>query len=75
VFENRVLRRIFGPKRCDVTGGWRKLQNVELHNLYSSPSVIRMMKSRRMRWAGYVARMGEKKYIKYWWESQEERYH
>jgi hypothetical protein len=61
VFENRVLRRIFGPKRNEVTGGWRKQHNVELHNLYSSPSIIRMIKSRRMRWAGHVARMGEKK--------------
>jgi hypothetical protein len=52
------LRRIFGPKRDEVTGGWRKLHNVELHNLYSSPSIIRVIKSRRMRWAGHVARMG-----------------
>jgi hypothetical protein len=59
VFENRVLRRIFGPKREDVTGGWRKLHNEELHNLYSSPSIIRMIKSRRI-WAGHVTRMGEK---------------
>jgi hypothetical protein len=51
VFENRVLRRIFGPKRDEVTGGWRKLHNEELHNLYFSPSIIRMIKSRRMRWA------------------------
>jgi hypothetical protein len=57
VFENRVLRRIFGPKRDEVTGVWRKLHNEELHNLYSSPSIIRMIKSRRMRWAGHVARM------------------
>jgi hypothetical protein len=49
VFENRVLRRIFGPKRNEVTGGWRKLHNEELHNLYSSPSIIRIIKSRRMR--------------------------
>jgi hypothetical protein len=56
-----VLRRIFGPKRDEVTEGWRKLHNEELHNLYSSPSIIRMIKSRRMRWAGHVARMGEKK--------------
>jgi hypothetical protein len=56
-----VLRRIFGPKRDEVTGGWRKLHNEELHNLYSSPSIIRMIESRRMRWAGYAARMGEKK--------------
>jgi hypothetical protein len=58
VFENRVLRRIFGPKRDDVTGDWRKLHNEELHNLYSSPNIIRMIKSRRMRWAGHLARMG-----------------
>jgi hypothetical protein len=61
VFEKRVLRRIFGPKRDEVTGGWRKLHNEELHNLYSSPNIIRMIKSRRMIWAGYVARMGEKR--------------
>jgi hypothetical protein len=61
VFENRVLRRIFGPKRDEVTRGWRKLHNEELHNLHSSPNVIRMTKSRRMRWAGHVARMGEKR--------------
>jgi hypothetical protein len=61
VFENRVLRRIFGPKRDEVTGEWRKLRNEELHDLYSSPSIIRIMKSRRMRWAGHVARMGEKR--------------
>jgi hypothetical protein len=60
VFENRVLRRIFGPKRDEVTGGWRTLHNEELRDLYSSPSIIRMVKSRRKRWAGYVARMGEK---------------
>jgi hypothetical protein len=59
VFENRALRRIFGPKRDKVTGGWRKLHNEELHNLYCSPSIIRMIKSRRMRWAGHVARMRE----------------
>jgi hypothetical protein len=56
-----VLRRIFGPKRDEVTGGWRKLHNEELHNLYSSPSIIIMIQSRRMRWAGHVARMGEKR--------------
>jgi hypothetical protein len=59
VFENRVLRRIFGPKRDEVTGGWRKLHNEELHGLYSSPSIIRVIKARRMRWAGHVACMGE----------------
>jgi hypothetical protein len=58
VFENRVLRRIFGPKRYEVTGDGRKLHNEELHNLYSSPNIIRMIKSRRMRWAGNIARMG-----------------
>jgi hypothetical protein len=58
MFENRVLRRIFEPKRDEVTGGCRKLHNEELHNLYSSPSIIRMIKSWRMRCAGHVARMG-----------------
>jgi hypothetical protein len=61
VFENRVLRRIFGPKGDEVTGEWRKLHNKELRDLYSSPSIIRIIKSRRMRWAGHVARMGEKR--------------
>jgi hypothetical protein len=56
-----VLRRIFGPKSDEETGGWRKLHNEELHNLYSSPSTIRMIKSRWMRWAGYAARIGKKK--------------
>jgi hypothetical protein len=60
VFENRVLRRIFGPKRNEVTGEWRKLHNEELHDLYSSPSIIRIIKSPRMRWAGHVARMGRR---------------
>jgi hypothetical protein len=60
VFENRVLRRIFRPKRYEVTGEWRKVHNEELHDLYSSPSIIRIIKARRMRWAGHVARMGEK---------------
>jgi hypothetical protein len=57
VFENRVLRIIFGPKRDGVTVGWRKLYNEELHNLYFSPSIIRIVKSRRMRWAGHVERV------------------
>jgi hypothetical protein len=57
-FENRVLRKIFGPKREEV-GSWIKLHNDELHSLYSSPNIVRVMKSRRMRWAGRVARMGE----------------
>jgi hypothetical protein len=60
VFENRVSRRIFGSKRDGVTGGWRKLYNEELHNLYSSSSIIRIIKSRRMRWAGHVARRGRR---------------
>jgi hypothetical protein len=59
VFENRVLRRIFGPKRDEVTGEWRKLHTEELHNLYSSPDIIRQVKSRRMRWA----RMGEERKV------------
>jgi hypothetical protein len=61
VFENRVLRRIFEPKRNEVTGEWRKLHNEEFRDLYSSPSIIRIIQSRRMRWAGNVARMGEKR--------------
>jgi hypothetical protein len=63
VFENRLLKRTFVPKRVGVMGGWRKLHNEELHNMYSSPSIIRIMKSRRMRWAGHVARMGEKRNV------------
>jgi PAS domain-containing protein len=63
VFENRVLRRIFGLKRDEVKGEWRKLLNEELHDLYSSPSIIRIIKSRRMRWAGHVARMVEKRNV------------
>jgi hypothetical protein len=75
VFENRVLRRIFGPKRDEVTGEWRKLHK-EISDLYSSPSIIRIIKSRRMRWAGHVARMGRSgTLIDYWRESQRERDH
>jgi hypothetical protein len=59
VFENRVLRRIFGPTRDEVTGEWRKLHNWELHNLYSSPDIIRQLKSRRTSWAGHVTHMVE----------------
>jgi hypothetical protein len=59
VFENMVPRRIFGPKRDEVTGEWRKLHNEELHNLYSSPDIIRQVKLRQMRWVAHVARMGE----------------
>jgi hypothetical protein len=61
VFENRVLRRIFGPKKDEVTGGWRKLGNEELHDLYLSPNIIKIIKSRCMRWAGHVARIEEKR--------------
>jgi hypothetical protein len=61
VFENRVLRRIFGPKRDEATGEWRRLHNEELNDLYSSPNIIRVIKSRRMRWAGRVARIWEKR--------------
>jgi hypothetical protein len=61
VFKNRVLRRIFGPKRDEVTGEWRKFHNEELHILYPSPNITRQIKSRRMRWAGHVARMGEER--------------
>jgi hypothetical protein len=71
VFENRVLRRIVGPKRDEVTGGWRKLHNEELHDLYSSPSIIRIIKTMMVRLAGHVARMGRRgTRIGCWWESQ-----
>jgi hypothetical protein len=59
VFENRILRRVFGPKRDEVAGEWRKLHNEELYILYSSPNIVRQTKSRRIRWAGHVARTGE----------------
>ena len=59
VFENRVLRRVFGHKRDEVRGEWRKLHNDELSDLYPLPNIVRVLKSRRMRWAGHVARMGE----------------
>jgi hypothetical protein len=76
VFENRLLRRIFGPKRDEVTGEWRKLHNEELQDLYSSPSIIRIIKVRRMRWMGHVARRGRRgTRIGCWWESQREGDH
>jgi len=61
VFENMVLRRIFGPRRDEVTGEWRRLHNEELNDLYCSPNIVRVLKSRRMRWVGHVARMGEER--------------
>ena len=61
VFENMVLRRIFGPRRDEVTGEWRRMHNVELNDLYSSPNIVRVIKSRRMRWAGHVVRIGEER--------------
>jgi hypothetical protein len=76
VFKNRVLRRTFKLKRDEVTGEWRKMHNEELRDLYSSPSIIRIIKSRWMRWAGHVARMGRRgTRLDYWWESQRERDH
>jgi hypothetical protein len=71
-----MLRRIFGPKRDEVTGGRRKLHNEELHAIYSSPSIISIMKARRMRWAGHITRMGRRgTLIGCWWESQREGNH
>jgi hypothetical protein len=61
VFKNRVLRRIFGPKRDEVTGEWRRLHNEELHDLYASPNIVCLIKLRRMRWLAHLARMGEKR--------------
>jgi hypothetical protein len=76
VFENRVLRRMFEQKRAEVTRGWRKPHNEELHKFYSLPSIIRMIESRRMRWAWHVARMGRiGMRMGYWWERQNERDH
>jgi len=76
VFENRVLRRIFGPKRDEVTGEWRKRHNEKLNDLYSSPNIFRVIKSRRMRLAGHVARMGrEEVYTGFWWGDMRERDH
>jgi hypothetical protein len=76
VFGNRVLRRIFGLKRDKVIGDWRKLHHEKLHNLYCSLSGIRIIKSRRMRWEGHVARMGRRGMHRgFWWESRKERDH
>jgi hypothetical protein len=61
VFENRVMRRIFGPKRNEVTADWKKLHNEELNDLYSSPNIVRVIMSRRMRWVGHIARMGKRR--------------
>jgi hypothetical protein len=71
-----ALKRIFEPQRDEVLGGWRKLHNEELHNLYSSPSIIRIIKLRRLSWTGHVTCMGRRgRHIERWWESQKERYH
>jgi hypothetical protein len=74
VFENRVLRRVFGPRRDEVTGEWRKLHNEELNDLFSLPNIVRVVKSRKMRWAGHVARMGEDRCLhRLLWGSLRER--
>ena len=76
MFENRVLRRVFGPKRDEVTGEWRKLHNEELSDLYSLPNIVRVVKSRRMRWAGHVARMDEGRgegCTGFWWGNLREK--
>jgi len=76
VFENRVLRRTFGPRRDEVTGEWRRWHKEELNDLYSSPNMVRVIKSRRMKWAGHVARMGEERgFIGSWWGNRREGDH
>ena len=76
VFENRELRRILGPKRDGVTGEWRKLHNEELNDLFSSPNIVRVIKLRRMRWAGHVARVEEGRGVhKFWWGNLSEKDH
>jgi hypothetical protein len=76
VFKNRVLRRIYGSKRAEMIGSRRKLENEELYNLYSSPDIVRMIKSMRMRWAGHAARMGRRRmHMGFWWEIQKEKDH
>ena len=76
MFENMVLRRIFGPRRNEVTGEWRRLHNEDLSDLYSTPNIVRVIKSRRMRWAGHVARIGRRGgRIGSWWGNRRERDH
>jgi hypothetical protein len=76
IFVNRVLRKIFVPKKDEVTGEWRRLHNKELHALYSSPNIIRVIKSRTLRWGGHVTRMGEGEvHAGFWWGSLGERDH
>ena len=76
VSENMVLRRIFVPRKDELTGEWRRLHNEELNDLYSSPNIVRVIKSRRMRWAGHVARMGEERGCRgSWWGNRRERAH
>ena len=76
IYHNIVARSIFGPRSNEVTGEWRRLHNEELNDLYSSPNIVRVIKSRRMRWAGHVARMSEEREcIRSWWGNRRERDH